>query len=160
MKVAEDTVVTPVAAGSALAPLSEGTPVSVGWRAAEGWGPVSDVIGVNLPLVRAGVVAREIEVGTVPFFRERAPRTAIGWTADGRILLVVVDGRQPGYSVGMTPFALSQFMLSVGAVDAANLDGGGSTTLSVRGLLVNRPSDSAGERPVGSALVVLPTGAP
>ena len=47
-------------------------------------------------------------------------------------------------------------MRSLGAVDAVNLDGGGSTTMAVGDELVNRPSDDAGERPVADAVVVLP----
>ncbi|MCU1346688.1 MAG: hypothetical protein JWL70_2954 [Acidimicrobiia bacterium] len=139
--------------------LTPGSTVNFHWRINPTWSAVLDATGVNLPLVSDGAVAPEILVGTVPFFRERAPRTAIGWLADGQELLVTVDGRQDGYSIGMTPRELSDFMLSLGAVSAANLDGGGSTAMAVRGVLVNRPSDAAGERAVGTALVVVPTGA-
>jgi hypothetical protein len=139
--------------------LTAGAAVDFHWRVNPTWSGVLDANGVNLPLVTGGAVAPEILVGTVPFFRERAPRTAIGWLADGRQLLVTVDGRQDGYSIGMTPRELADFMLSLGAVSAANLDGGGSTAMSIRGVLTNRPSDAAGERPVGTALVVVPVGA-
>jgi|GEM_PF-2836148 len=138
--------------------LASGTTVNFHWRVNPTWSGVLDANGVNLPLVTNGAVAPEILVGTVPFFRERAPRTAIGWLPDGRELLVTVDGRQDGYSIGMTPRELADFMVSLGAVSAANLDGGGSTAMSIRGVLVNQPSDAAGERPVGTALVVVPVG--
>lgn len=59
----------------------------------------------------------------------RHPRTAIGLTRDNKLLLAVVDGRQPSYSVGMTYYELAQAMLEFGAVNALNLDGGGSSTL-------------------------------
>ncbi|HEX7008806.1 MAG TPA: phosphodiester glycosidase family protein, partial [Phycisphaeraceae bacterium] len=59
----------------------------------------------------------------------RHPRTAIGVTADQKLLLFTVDGRQPGHSVGMTTPEVADILLEYGAVDAINLDGGGSTTL-------------------------------
>ena len=74
-------------------------------------------------------------------------------TAGRKLLLVAVDGRQPGYSVGMTLEELAHFFLKLGAVDAMNLDGGGSTTMVIGGEVVNSPSDGR-ERPVGSALLV------
>jgi len=90
-------------------------------------------------------------------FCDRNPRTAIGYTADGTILLVTVDGRRPGWSVGMTMAGLAHEMISLGAVNAVNLDGGGSTTMWVAGRgLVNRPSDPTGERPVSDSILVLP----
>ena len=65
---------------------------------------------------------------------DRHPRTAAGLARDGNTLvLLVVDGRQPGYSVGMSLPDLGREMLESGAWDAINLDGGGSSTLAVRG---------------------------
>lgn len=60
---------------------------------------------------------------------DRHPRTAVGLTKDKRLLLLVVDGRHPNYSVGMTCHELAQVLLDHGATDAVNLDGGGSATL-------------------------------
>lgn len=85
------------------------------------------------------------------------PRTAAGYTSDGRLLIVTVDGRQAGFSVGMSLADLAQVFLQLGAEGAVNLDGGGSTTMWVeqRGV-VNRPSNEGNvERPVGTALVIL-----
>ena len=62
----------------------------------------------------------------------RAPRTALGIRADGSLLLVTVNGRNPGISVGMTLEELAELMIELGAVDAMNLDGGGSTTMVIR----------------------------
>jgi hypothetical protein len=89
------------------------------------------------------------------FTSRRHPRTAVARLADGRILLVVVDGRQPYHSLGMTLPELAVFLRALGATDAVNLDGGGSTTLVVRGTVVNLPSDEGGERPVSNALLVI-----
>jgi hypothetical protein len=71
------------------------------------------------------------------------------------VLLITVDGRRPGHSVGMTTRGFARLFVSLGADRALNLDGGGSTTMYVRGRVVNRPSDGT-ERPVSSALLVLP----
>ena len=75
-------------------------------------------------------------------------------TAD--LLLATVDGRQPGWSAGVTLAEAARLMRALGARDALNLDGGGSTAMTVRGELVNRPSDPAGERPVSDGVFVLP----
>jgi exopolysaccharide biosynthesis protein len=97
--------------------------------------------------------------GTFPrFSAQRHPRTAVGMTRDSAtLLLVLVDGRprESGQSVGMTLVELADFLIRIGAWQALNLDGGGSTTLWVRDRVVNTPSDPAGERPVGNALFVL-----
>jgi exopolysaccharide biosynthesis protein len=84
----------------------------------------------------------------------RHPRTIAGITARGELLLVAIDGRQPGYSVGASFDEEAGVMRALGAVDAVNLDGGGSTTLVIDGELVNRPSDATGERPIGDALLL------
>ena len=86
---------------------------------------------------------------------------AVGQRADGRILLVAVDGRQPGYSTGMTTFELAQTMVRLGAVTASSFDAGGSTTMAFEGKLLNSPSDPGGERAVaGSHLLVAAGRAP
>jgi exopolysaccharide biosynthesis protein len=71
---------------------------------------------------------------------------------DGIVLLVVVDGRQEGYSVGMSLPELTDLLLELGARDALNLDGGGSTTLVTERGIINRPSDPE-ERPVANVLL-------
>jgi putative cell wall-binding protein len=84
----------------------------------------------------------------------RAPRTAIGRTADGTVLLVTVDGRQPGRSAGASILGLARVMLELGATDAIALDGGGSTAMSVDGLLVNVPSGEDSSGRVGAEAAV------
>ena len=84
--------------------------------------------------------------------------TGVGQLAEGLIVMVVVDGRRPGYSVGMTNFELAQTLVRLGAVTATGLDGGGSSTMAFDGALLNRPSDGGGERPVSEGLFVLYTG--
>ncbi|MFF7468929.1 phosphodiester glycosidase family protein [Streptomyces sp. NPDC008092] len=86
----------------------------------------------------------------------RQPRTLAGVDGRGRLLLVTVDGRQPGVSEGFTLAEAARFMRSLGAVQALNLDGGGSTAMAVDGSLVNTTSDATGERAVGDTVQVLP----
>lgn len=86
----------------------------------------------------------------------RNPRTLAGVTPAGHLLLLAVDGRAPGYSNGLSFEEEASVMRALGASDALNLDGGGSTTMALGPALVTRPSDSAGERPVGDSIVVLP----
>jgi exopolysaccharide biosynthesis protein len=87
----------------------------------------------------------------------RDSRTMIGWTNRGDLLLVTVDGRQPGRSVGMSVIEAANLMRALGAVEAMNLDGGGSTTFVLRGRLMNRPSTgSHRERAVAVAVAILP----
>ena len=83
----------------------------------------------------------------------RAPRTAIGVDSAGKALLVVVDGRRRT-SLGLTLYELAQFMLELGAVDAMNLDGGGSSEMIVGSRIVNQPSDGR-ERRIGAGIAVI-----
>jgi hypothetical protein len=119
--------------------------------------PPEFVVGGGPRLVRNSRPAAAGDSGIYGsgFADARHPRTAVGVRADGRILLVTVDGRQPERSVGMTIAELSALLLELGAVEALNMDGGGSTTMVAGGRVVNSPSDLAGERSVGDALLVL-----
>ena len=67
---------------------------------------------------------------------------------------MAVDGRQPGYSTGLTNFELALTMMRMGCVTASALDAGGSTTMAFDGKLLNRPSDPGGERAVAEALML------
>jgi hypothetical protein len=86
----------------------------------------------------------------------RNPRTLAGIRPDGTILLVEVDGRQPKWSVGLSFNESADVLRALGARQGMNLDGGGSSAVSLAGRLVSRPSDDTGERPVGDGLFVLP----
>ena len=103
-------------------------------------------VAVDAPTVE-GTISRNAET--------RHPRTAIGFSRDSSTLyLLAVDGRSQK-SVGMTLVELAALMRRLGGWQAMNCDGGGSTTMIVEGAVVNTPSDSAGERPVGNALLVV-----
>jgi len=118
------------------------------------WSVVADAIGGGPLLVRDGApVYRANEAFTIAQIAPRNPRSAVGQLADGRVLLVVVDGRQSGYSVGMTSFEMAQTLVRLGAVRGMGLDSGGSSALAFEGGLLNRPSDGR-ERPISTALML------
>ncbi|MEP6619705.1 MAG: phosphodiester glycosidase family protein [bacterium] len=122
-----------------------------------------DAVGGRPWLIRDGVVNASIDSGGPASFNVgRNPRTAAGLADNGRrLILAVVDGRQKPYSDGMSLRELATLMTALGARDAINLDGGGSTTLvfadpDTRALrIANRPSDKEGERAVGDALAIV-----
>jgi hypothetical protein len=128
--------------------------------------PVGGIVGGGPRLLARGRPrVRALAEGFAPlsapwFYRSfvaaRHPRTVAGVRADGTLLLVTVDGRRAGWSAGATLPEAARLMRSLGARDALNLDGGGSTAMAVRGRVVSRPSDPTGERAVSDALVVLP----
>jgi hypothetical protein len=131
-----------------------GVNVTVRLRLSPDWSGIVDAIGGGPVLVRQGKpVFRHNELFSTAQLA-RNPRTGVGQLADGRILLVVVDGRQPGYSVGMTNFELAQTLVRLGAVTGMGLDAGGSSTMAFDGTLLNRPSDPGGERAVSEGLFV------
>ena len=131
--------------------LLPGETVRLTWSV--GFPKVLDTIGGNPLLMEDGhLAAGPCDSSS---FCLRNPRTGAGLTADGKLLLVVVDGRWAKKSVGMTPAQFARLFRYLGATDAINLDGGGSSTMVVRGRVVNRPSDGY-LRKVGNALLVLP----
>jgi hypothetical protein len=112
-------------------------------------------------LVRGRVSVAARSEGFAPlsapgFVASRHPRTLAGVKQDGTMLLATVDGRRPGWSAGVTLAEAARVMRSLGARDALNLDGGGSTGMVVLGEVVSRPSDPSGERAVSDGIFVLP----
>lgn len=119
------------------------------------WDKVTQAVGAGPCLIKNG----EIYLTTLgeEFGSDvaggRAPRTAIGLTRDGKALLVVVDGRRRT-SVGLSLLELAQFMLEQGAVEAMNLDGGGSSQMIIGKQIVNQPSDGR-ERRLGAGIAIV-----
>jgi hypothetical protein len=89
------------------------------------------------------------------FNTEKHPRTMIGTAKNGTIWLITVDGRNPEVSLGMTFAELQRLAQKLSLYNALNLDGGGSTTMVVRGAVVNHPTDATGPRRVSDGLVVV-----
>ena len=138
---------------------SLGTTVTVRYTLNPTWDGMLGALGGGPMIVKDGkVIFRANELFTTAQLAPHNPRTAVGQRADGKILLVAVDGRQAGYSAGITNFELALAMEQLGAVTASALDAGGSTTMAFDGQLLNRPSDRSGERAVAEALVVAYTG--
>jgi len=114
-----------------------------------------DVLGGGPQLIRDGKISlsvnEEVFFGTsIP---DVHPRTAVGITAEGDLILLLVDGRQL-ISRGVDLQELAEILLDLGSVEAINLDGGGSSALVVDGVLLNRPSGKTDQREVMSALAV------
>ncbi|KQY44440.1 phosphodiester glycosidase family protein [Cellulomonas sp. Root137] len=82
------------------------------------------------------------------------PRTAIGVIDDNHLVFVVVDGRSPGYSAGVTLTGLAEIMQDLGASTAYNIDGGGSSTMYFDGALVNNPLGKGQERGTSDILYI------
>lgn len=138
-----------------LSGLKVGQEVDLSFSAQGSWQDAREIIGGKDILIQDGRVQPNLE-------RTRHPRTALGVKADGNIIAVVVDGRQPGFSEGVGLDDLAKMMLDMGAVDAINLDGGGSSTFASRKpgeasvSLVNRVSDGS-ERAVANSVLFIST---
>ncbi|MEU6669620.1 phosphodiester glycosidase family protein [Streptomyces sp. NPDC046727] len=111
---------------------------------------------IDIDAAAEGVVDPEYTSFGYAWANVRQPRTMAGVDERGRLILATVDGRLKNGSEGFTLHEAAAFMKSLGAVQAMNLDGGGSTAMAVNGRLVNQPSDAAGERAVGDTVQVLP----
>jgi exopolysaccharide biosynthesis protein len=122
------------------------------------WSKAQNILGAGPQLIKEGKIdiTDKREKMIAGFATDRHPRTAVARLNSGKLLLVAIDGRQPGVSVGMSLQELAELLLEFGATDAINLDGGGSTTMVIQNKIVNRPSDQTGERPVSDAILVFP----
>ncbi|TWD23990.1 sporulation related protein [Streptomyces sp. T12] len=158
-----------VAALTALARPGERLRIDTGLRDDRGRrvtpGPGTDIVNAGPELVRGGrlhvtpATDGMVHPGDPSWYygwvHKRNPRTLAGTDASGRTVLVTADGRSTD-SLGLSITESAKVARSLGLRDAVNLDGGGSTTMVAKGQVVNVPSDAAGERPVGDALLILP----
>lgn len=119
------------------------------------WNNVPEIMGVGPLLLKnnsLNVTVEEEQFGP-DVASGRAPRSAVGITKAGHVILGVVDGRQ-SHSIGCTLKEMALLMKEMGAVDAVNFDGGGSSEMVIENEVINKPSDG-NERSIGAALVVL-----
>ena len=133
-----------------IAALEAGQHIRLAWSV--GWPGTLDAIAGNPVLVADG---ENVAYKCASPFCARNPRTGIGVTSTGRILMVTVDGRQHR-SIGLTLLGMARLFRRLGATEALNLDGGGSTTMVVNDHVINKPSDPGGERAVSSSILVVP----
>ncbi len=116
---------------------------------------LQEALGGNAILVKNGQIYQTPQTGA-----DKEPRTAVGIKEDGDVFFVVIDGRQEPYSSGISMPDLAQLMSDLGAVNALNLDGGGSSTFTTRELggdnleVDNKPSDRA-ERSVANTWLIV-----
>ncbi len=130
-----------MAFGDSVAPSAEAP--DGGWQ----------VVGGYPKLLDSDRVAMGVATARPEFAALRHPRTGVAIdTESNRLWMVVVDGRQEPHSAGMTLHELADLMASLGADEALNLDGGGSSAMLLRGRLANHPSDASGERRVANSL--------
>lgn len=86
---------------------------------------------------------------------DKHPRTAMGYTADGKLILLVIQGRMPGLAEGASLTQMAQILKDLGCVEALNLDGGGSSCLLVNGRETIKPSDKEGQRAIPGAFMIV-----
>lgn len=135
----------------------EGAEVVITMAANEPWNNVKEAVGGHPLLIESNTLT---DLPSNAFNDAVAPRSAVGIKADGTFFFVVIDGRNPGYSEGVTVHELQKIMQEMGAVHALNLDGGGSSTLVARQpsqetvSVVNTPSDGS-ERLIANSLLIV-----
>ena len=135
----------------AIQAFAPGERVDLSWSI--GWPGVTDAIGGSALLLQDDQIVTTKCHGNYECWRH--PRTGLGVTDDGHVLLVVVDGRREGWSLGMRREDLAVLMQDLGATDAMALDGGASSEMVVDGQVLNQPSGNE-ERRLMSAVVILP----
>ena len=143
---------------SGLGNIAVGEEVTVSFRSndtSHDWNDVTDSICGFYQILKDGAVMSGIDSDSIVH-----PRTTIGFKANGEIVLYVVDGRQPNFSIGLSDRACAEYMASLGCVDAIRMDGGGSSAMTVRLpgdtklTTVNSPSDG-GERNDSDCLLLV-----
>ncbi len=128
---------------SKLGALNEKKKATVEIKTIPDWENVTHIISGGPYLIKNGNVFIDIQEQKLLAIGGRNPRTAIGYTADNKLILVAVDGRE-NYSIGLTLNELANLMKELGCVNAMNLDGGGSTVMYVNGRIVNTPQNQGG----------------
>jgi len=114
-------------------------------------------VGGGPVLVQEGMVniSNEEELKfTGKAISDKHPRTAMGYTKDGKLIILLIQGRFPGIAEGATLEQEARILISLGCVEALNLDGGGSSCMLINGKETIRPSDKEGERAVPAVFII------
>lgn len=124
-----------------------------GWRK---WKPVAAVGGGPVLLQNGAIQVTNNEEWKFAgkAIEDKHPRSAMGYTANGKLVLLVVEGRMPGRAEGATLTQLARMLQEIGCVEALNLDGGGSSCLLVNGKETIKPSDKEGQRAVPGVFLI------
>jgi exopolysaccharide biosynthesis protein len=85
---------------------------------------------------------------------DKHPRTAMGYTKDNKLVILAVEGRNPGIADGASLIQLAQIMKDIGCIEALNLDGGGSSCLLINGKETIKVSDKTGQRPIPAVFII------
>jgi exopolysaccharide biosynthesis protein len=130
----------------------------------EAWENMAYVVGGTPLLIHHGEKITDFspEKTLETFLTLRHARTAVGTLANGNWVFVIVDGKQPSWSIGMTMVELADFMENLGCVEALNLDGGGSSTFVYQNQVINQPAGDGDAhddnirvlRPVSDAILI------
>ncbi len=136
-----------------------------GWTTSADWKDMDYIIGGTPVLIHNGKKITDFssEKTIETFLTQRHARTAVGIRNNDTWVFVVVDGKQPDLSLGMTMHELADFMEALGCVEALNLDGGGSSTFVYAGEVINQPTGDGDEndchlrvlRPVSDAILIM-----
>jgi uncharacterized protein YigE (DUF2233 family) len=134
-----------------------GDGVSFDWGVTPPWNLCDIAVGGGPRLVKDG----HLDINSAEerfdsrFSSVPAPRSAVGVTRDGRMILAAIDGRHPPANHGVTLQETARIMLELGCLQAMNLDGGGSTTMVAQGRVLNSPSDGR-EREISTGILIVP----
>ncbi|MBN8667834.1 MAG: phosphodiester glycosidase family protein [Chitinophagales bacterium] len=125
-----------------------------GWRK---WKPIAAVGGGPVLVQNGEIMITNNEEGKFAgkAIDDKHPRSAMGYTADGKLVLLVVQGRMPGLAEGASLTQLAQMLKEIGCIEAMNLDGGGSSCLLINGKETIKPSDKEGQRAVPGVFLIV-----
>ncbi|MBC7849411.1 MAG: phosphodiester glycosidase family protein [Chitinophagaceae bacterium] len=141
-----------VAKGKTPDPSFEDLSTLDNWR----WWRMYTAIGGGPVLLQDGkvTITNRQEQMFVNGLNDRHPRTAMGYTKKGKLIILMIEGRAPGIADGATLLQEAQILQSLGCVEALNLDGGGSSCMLVNGQITINPSDKTGQRQVPAVFMI------
>lgn len=118
---------------------------------------VKTAIGGGPVLVQGGkqvITNDEERMFTGKARHDRHPRTAMGYTAEGDLIVLAVEGRNKGTAEGASLVHLANMLVDLGCIEALNLDGGGSSCMLINGKQTIKPSDKEGQRPIPGVFII------
>ena len=125
---------------------------NINWR----WWEVHTAVGGGPNLLHDGKIwiTNKEEQMFVGQENERHPRTAMGYTRDGRLIILVIQGRFPGKAAGASLVQEARILRDLDCYEALNLEGGGSSCMLINGKETIRPSENSGERAIPAVFLI------